>query len=149
LARSDKVPFRREFTAATSGYVGDSEGFFVGDILSLHMDFNIPNASFLLEGKVGRKGVWENISKKKGNHFPSVDVRAFEYIRLELIDVTASTTVTLFGYADNIVTSEITTVAGDRDFLQLCTLTESNRHIEELLRTLNKHMEIITGEEYE
>jgi hypothetical protein len=147
MARSDKVPFRREFTMTSAGYAGTAEGFFVGDILSLHIDFSTNSTSCLIEGKVGRQGIWETLAKNSGTgHFTNLDIRAYEYVRIQIFNIVSSTNIVMFGYETNIDTEEVTIKYNDRDFLQLCRLTDSNKNIEELLTKLNEYMEILTGE---
>lgn len=148
MARSDKVAFRREFSITEPGYVGnESVGFFVGDILSLHIDFSRIGTAFILEGKVGRQGTWENIETgSKGSHFPDIDIRSYEYFRLCIIDVTQPVNVIIFGYEENVIQKEITTKYNDRDFMQLCKMTQASEDMREELIKLNKYMEIITGE---
>lgn len=148
MARSDKVPFRREFAFDSGGFIGPEDGMFVGDILSLHMDFSVKSISCLLEGKIGKQGIWENIGKDSGTgHYGSVDIRSYEYIRLSVFDVTQPATVVIFGYENNVIQEEINIKYNDRDFMQLCKLTQASEDTRDLLIKLNKYMEIITGED--
>lgn len=151
MARSDKVQFRREFTLTSNGYAGTSEGFFVGDILSLHIDILGDKNTFILEGRVGLANEWTTIVAKASDdsfrHYQDIDIRAFEYIRLELFGVSDTPVRTiLFGYEHNAIQTEINTKASDRDFnISLndsCTLSD----IKEELVKLNQYMEIITGD---
>lgn len=99
MARSDKVQFRREFSLSNEGYVGTSEGFFVGDIMSLHVSIIDGTPSHLLQGKVGRKGEWVNIcSGDQTRHIPNIDIRQHEYVRLFISSISTEAIVTLFGY---------------------------------------------------
>jgi hypothetical protein len=150
MARSDKVPFRREFTVSTNGYLGSADGFFVGDILSLHIAVLGDDVGILLQGKVGRTGEWQNISVLPSTddkrHYNDIDIRAFEYFRLELFNVKASTDITLFGYENNIDKQINIVQLSDRDrdtvLSDSCTLKE----IKEELLKLNQYMHIITGD---
>lgn len=148
MARSDKVPFRREFTLTSNGYVGNADGFFVGDILSLHIDIVDKSAGLLLEGKVGRQGNWELItSVNKVKSLPNIDIREYEYVRIQAFDIVSSTNVVIFGYEQNILQTALETVASERDFntnLAIkCLLVE----IKEELIKLNLQMAEITGDE--
>ena len=148
MARSDKVPFRREFRLESNGYVGSEDGFFVGDILSLHVDIVDKQAGLLVEGKVGRQGDWETISST-GNvkSLPNIDIREYEYIRIQAFNITSSTNIILFGYEQNILQEVLETVATDRDFnnnIEIkCLLVE----IKQELIKLNLQMAEITGDE--
>ena len=148
MARSDKVPFRREFTLTSNGYVGNADGFFVGDILSLHIDIVDKSAGLLLEGKVGRQGNWELItSVNKVKSLPNIDIREYEYVRIQAFDIVSSTNVVIFGYEQNILQTALETVASERDFNTniaiKCLLVE----IKEELIKLNLQMAEITGDE--
>ena len=148
MARSDKVPFRREFRLESNGYVGSEDGFFVGDILSLHVDIVDKQAGLLVQGKVGRQGDWETISST-GNvkSLPNIDIREYEYIRIQAFNITSSTNIILFGYEQNILQEVLETVATDRDFnnnIEIkCLLVE----IKQELIKLNLQMAEITGDE--
>jgi len=148
MARSDKVPFRREFRLESNGYVGSEDGFFVGDILSLHVDIVDKQAGLLVQGKVGRQGDWETISST-GNvkSLPNIDIREYEYIRIQAFNISSSTNIILFGYEQNILQEVLETVATDRDFnnnIEIkCLLVE----IKQELIKLNLQMAEITGEE--
>ena len=148
MARSDKVPFRREFTLTSNSYVGNADGFFVGDILSLHIDIVDKTAGLLLEGKVGRQGNWELItSVNKVKSLPNIDIREYEYVRIQAFDIVSSTNVVIFGYEQNILQTALETVASERDFNTniaiKCLLVE----IKEELIKLNLQMAEITGDE--
>ena len=148
MARSDKVPFRREFTLTSNGYVGNADGFFVGDILSLHIDIVDKTAGLLLEGKVGRQGNWELItSVNKVKSLPNIDIREYEYVRIQAFDIASSTNVVIFGYEQNILQTALETVASERDFntnMEIkCLLVE----IKKELVKLNLQMAEITGDE--
>lgn len=148
MARSDKVPFRREFRLESNGYVGSEDGFFVGDILSLHVDIVDKQAGLLVQGKVGRQGDWETISST-GNvkSLPNIDIREYEYIRIQAFNISSSTNIILFGYEQNILQEVLETVATDRDFnnnIEIkCLLVE----IKQELIKLNLQMAEITGDE--
>lgn len=148
MARSDKVPFRREFRLESNGYVGSEDGFFVGDILSLHVDIVDKQAGLLVEGKVGRQGDWETISST-GNvkSLPNIDIREYEYIRIQAFNISSATNIILFGYEQNILQEVLETVATDRDFnnnIEIkCLLVE----IKQELIKLNLQMAEITGDE--
>ena len=148
MARSDKVPFRREFNITRNGFIGSDEGFFVGDILSLHIDIVDKQASLLVQGKVGRQGNWELINSKNNvKSLPNIDIREYEYIRIQAFDISSSTNIILFGYEQNILQEVLETVASDRDFnnnLEIkCLLVE----IKKELVKLNLQMAEITGDE--
>lgn len=148
MARSDKVPFRREFNITSNGFIGSDEGFFVGDILSLHIDIVDKQASLLVQGKVGRQGNWELINSKNNvKSLPNIDIREYEYIRIQAFDISSSTNIILFGYEQNILQEVLETVASDRDFnnnLEIkCLLVE----IKKELVKLNLQMAEITGDE--
>ena len=150
MARSDKVPFRREFTVASNGYIGNEEGFFVGDILSLNIDVVNKKAGLLVQGKVGRSGDWHTIaSEGNSTGISNIDIRQYEYVRIETTNIRSSTNIILFGYEQNVLQTNIETVATDRDFninFQIkCLLGE----IKEELIKLNLQMAEITGEEYD
>jgi hypothetical protein len=150
MARSDKVPFRREFNVTSNGYIGNEEGFFVGDILSLNIDVVNKKAGLLVQGRVGRSGDWHTIASE-GNTtgISNIDIRQYEYVRIEITNVRNSINVILFGYEQNVLQTNIETVATDRDFninVQIkCLLGE----IKEELIKLNLQMAEITGEEYD
>ena len=148
MARNDKVPFRREFTLTANGYVGNADGFFVGDILSLHIDIVNVKAGVLVEGKVGRQGDWQRITNANNvNNIPNIDIRQYEYVRINLTNIKNTTNIVLFGYEENIIQTNIETIATDRDFdinIQIkCLLGE----IKEELVKLNQQMIEITGDE--
>lgn len=148
MARNDKVPFRREFTLTSNGYVGNADGFFVGDILSLHIDIVTVKAGVLVEGKVGRQGDWQRITNANNvNNIPNIDIRQYEYVRINLTNIKNTTNIVLFGYEENIIQTNIETIATDRDFdinIQIkCLLGE----IKEELVKLNQQMIEITGDE--
>lgn len=148
MARNDKVPFRREFTLTSNGYVGNADGFFVGDILSLHIDIVNVKAGVLVEGKVGRQGDWQRITNANNvNNIPNIDIRQYEYVRINLTNIKNTTNIVLFGYEENIIQTNIETIATDRDFdinIQIkCLLGE----IKEELVKLNQQMIEITGDE--
>lgn len=148
MARSDKVPFRREFNITSNGFIGSDEGFFVGDILSLHIDIVDKQASLLVQGKVGRQGNWELINSKNNvKSLPNIDIREYEYIRIQAFDISSSTNIILFGYEQNILQEVLETIASDRDFnnnLEIkCLLVE----IKKELVKLNLQMAEITGDE--
>lgn len=150
MARSDKVPFRREFTLSSSGYVGSDDGFFVGDILSLHIDIDAASVSFILEGRVGNTGSWEKMNLPTGTtHKSGIDIREFEYIRLQLLNVRTDTRVTLFGYEDNVRIDNQLVTLSNRDYNELCESKFLLEEIKNNLEKLNMHMAIITGEEHE
>jgi hypothetical protein len=150
MARSDKVPFRREFTMTSSGYAGSSDGLFVGDVLSLHIDIDQPSVTFLLEGKVGRSGDWEKVDLPTGTrHKAGVDVREFEYVRLEVLNVRKATRVTMFGYENNVRVENQLVTLSNRDYNELCESKFLLEEIKNNLERLNMHMAIITGEENE
>jgi hypothetical protein len=147
MARSDKVAFRREFTLTTSGYVGDSTGFFVGDIFSLHVDILDGATTILAEGKVGREGDWETIlTGPTQRHVAPLDIRSYEYVRVQIFKITKTTQVILFGYDAPIVQKQIVTEAGERDFTHILNAVCDIAEIKNELKTLNKYMEIITGD---
>lgn len=150
MARSDKVPFRREFRLESNGYVGSEDGFFVGDILSLHIDVVNKKAGLLVQGKVGRTGDWHTIaSEGNSTGISDIDIRQYEYVRIEATNIRSFTNVILFGYEQNVLQTNIETIATDRDFninIQIkCLLGE----IKEELIKLNLQMADITGEEYD
>jgi len=150
MARSDKVPFRREFNITSNGYVGNDEGFFVGDILSLHVDIVNKKAGLLVQGRVGRSGDWHTIaSEGNSTGISNIDIRQYEYVRIEITNVSNSTNVILFGYEQNVLQTNIETIATDRDFninIQIkCLLGE----IKDELIKLNLQMAEITGEDYD
>jgi hypothetical protein len=150
MARSDKVPFRREFTLTSSGYVGTSDGFFVGDILSLHIDINRPSVTFVMEGRVGIQGEWEKINLPTGTrHKAGVDIREFEYIRIEALNIRLNTKITLFGYEDNVRIENQLVTLSEKDFNQLHDSRYLLEEIKDTLEKINRHMTIITGEDYE
>lgn len=146
MARSDKVPFRREYTFSEDGILTADQGEFVGDILSLHMSFSRPT-SYKLEGKVSRDGAWNTLSQGTSLSVDNVDLRPVEYIKLTIVEVDETTSVTLFGYNDDIAKDIImVTKVGDeldRDIENTNRLTE----IRDELRKLNLYMSIITGED--
>lgn len=148
MSRSDKVPFRREFSMSSDGYVGSDEGFFVGDILSLHLDVNKPSIGFVLQGKVGRDGEWEKIKLESGTtHKADIDVRSFEYIRLEVLNINEETKVTLFGYENNTRIENQLVTLSDKDYKELCQSKFLLEEIRDSLGKLNIYMSIITGED--
>jgi hypothetical protein len=150
MARSDKVPFRREFILSAPGYAGSDEGFFVGDILSLHIDIDRSSVTFILEGRVGRDGVWEKMNLPTGTtHKAGVDVREFEYVRLQVLNVRTDTRVTLFGYENNVRVENQLVTLSNRDYNELCESKFLLEEIKNNLEKLNMHMAIITGEEHE
>jgi len=145
MARSDKVPFRREFTLTENSYAGDENGLFVGDILSLHIDINKPSGMFFVEGKIGRSGSWEQVAL--GNNNEGIDIRAFEYIRIYVSGVSTSTTITIFGYPDNIIQQEVTVKATDNEVNRSIENNMLLCDIKDELKILNQYMSIITGDE--
>lgn len=146
MARSDKVQFRREFTLTSNGYVGSSEGFFVGDILSLHVDFLGEEVSYLIQGKVGRQGIWVNLPNKGHGHISDLDIRAYEYVRIEVFNIDTSINVIMFGYEENVKQdSIIAKLSGNEERINL----ENNDNLKQIkneLIKLNQYMEIITGD---
>lgn len=150
MARSDKVPFRREFNITSNGFIGNEDGFFVGDILSLHIDVVNKKAGLLVQGRVGRGGDWHTIdSRGNTTGLSNIDIRQYEYVRIQITNVKSSTSVILFGYEQNVLQTNIETIATDRDFdinIQIkCLLGE----IKDELIKLNLQMTDITGEEYD
>lgn len=148
MARSDKVQFRREFTLTSNGYAGDDAGFFVGDIASLHVDFTTASKiSYLITGRVGRTGEWEEIKKGKDeDHLENINIRKYEYFRLEIFNVESSTAVVIFGYESNAPQSDLQVIQSERDFKLLSDSASSLKKIEKELKKLNLYMEIITGD---
>jgi hypothetical protein len=151
MARSDIAPFRREATMSSSGYfLNEKNGFYVGDIKTLHMDIlNGNETSYLLEGKVGRTGEWQQIQGDSltNRHFKNADISSYEYIRLKLYDVAHNVDVVIFGYTDNPILKELT-VKEEQSVLErnveiVCLLTE----IKEELQKNNIFLSEILGEE--
>lgn len=146
MARNDKVPFRREITITENGYVGTNSGFFVGDIMSLHVNTENNKDSILVEGKSSVIGNWETLYR--GYETKDIDIKAWEHIRVSVtlgIGYTSSKIV-LFGYELPI----------DKD-IQITHPTDNNLRIELQnndnleaikleLEKLNTYMAIITGE---
>jgi hypothetical protein len=148
MARSDKVQFRREFTLTSNGYAGNSDGFFVGDILSLHVDILNGNISYLIEGKVGREGEWRTIkSGSNERYIENIDIRAFEYVRVEISKITSSTKIILFGYENNIVQESIISKLEGNELQFALESRDNLEQIVEELKKLNTYMSIITGED--
>jgi len=150
MARSDKVPFRREFQITENGRVGSEEGFFVGDILSLHLDTS-KDVSILVEGRVGKNNAWETVLKDSDkNHFPNIDIRSYEYIKISLFKIPSNgVRLTLFGYEQNIPLENILVQQVDRDFDISRENSHNLKHILDELKIMNKHLKAITGEDYE
>ena len=148
MARSDKVPFRREFKVAQNGFVGDSEGFFVGDILSLHIDVVNKQVNFFVQGKVGRHGDWEIITSKDNvKSLPNIDIREYEYVRIQALNVIAETEIIIFGYEQNVLQSNLETTLSDRDFNTNIEIKCLLGEIKNELIKLNIQMSEITGDE--
>ena len=84
MARSDKVPFRREFSVTSDQWLASDDGFVVGDVLSLHVHvIDGTDTGVLVEGRVGRTSAWTLLEKHTGSgHFPEIDVRDWEYVRI-------------------------------------------------------------------
>jgi hypothetical protein len=151
MARSNSVAFRREFTLTESGYAGSADGFFVGDIQSLHIDFSKNQVGVLLEGKVGKSGDWEFILKNTNVGFiRDIDISPYEYVRVNIIPINIpSVNIVLFGYEP-----------APKSQIQTVTLTPeetfANHQMlniqEQMLFTLKGiefHLSLITGEKYE
>lgn len=146
MARNDKVPFRREFTVTSNGYVGDSNGFYVGDIMSLHVDSSVDNTGFFVEGRTSTKTKWETIHINGEKR--DVDIREWEYVRVsvKLPKASTSITVVLFGYSIPVDKKEIITVSSEKD---LHLALENNNNLKQILielEKLNDYMSIITGD---
>jgi hypothetical protein len=149
--RSDIAPFRREQTMTGSGFFLDQrDGFYVGDIKTLHMDIlNGNETSYLLEGKVGRKGEWQTVSgdSLENRHFKNIDISSYEYIRLRLYDVTHSVDIVVFGYTNNPILTELK-IKEEQSVLErnteiLCILED----IRDELKKNNIYMSEILGDE--
>ena len=150
MARSDKAPFRREGTMTSSGFFLSSDGFYVGDIRTLHMDIlNGNETSYLLEGKAGRTGEWQRVQGQslENRHFKDINISSYEYIRLRLYDVKGNVEIVIFGYEGNPVQSKLNVVQ-NKDIIthnieMLCLLND----MKEELKKLNIYMSEILGEE--
>lgn len=146
MARSDKSPFRREIVVTSSGYVGDSNGFYVPDIMSLHVDSSVENTGFFVEGRTSVKTKWETIhldGEKK-----DIDIRAWEYVRVSVTLPTSaiSATIVLFGYGIPVDRKEIIAISSKKD---MDLNIENNNNLKQILtelQKLNMYMSIITGD---
>ena len=148
MSRSDKVAFRREFTKIDSGYVGTEDGFFVGDIITLHIDSSEINVTIVVEGKVGRTSDWEPIiSYRSINQCQSTDIRNVEYVRVSVFSIAQSTDIVLFGYPVPIFRDEITTIQTTEQKVLEQEKHEELCKIKEELIKLNQYMSIIVGDE--
>lgn len=146
MARSDKIPFRREFTITSSGFLGDANGFYVGDIMSMHINSSVNTTGFSVQGRSSIKHNWETIHKN--GELQDLDVRQWEYIRVDafLLSGVASDTIILFGYdlpRDKDI--QITQTVGP-DLNYMSDTAQCLKEIREELYRLNRYMEEIVGE---
>lgn len=151
MARSIEAPFRREYTFSNSGIVTPEGGIYIGDIKTIHIGISPTSAADgLIQGKIGRQGEWFVVpfTIEEGRTGP-IDVSHVEYIQLNATKVAQTTTLSLFGYYD-LTDDEIIEVKNTtRDFNiakeNLCVLEDIRKE----LKTMNKHLKEITGENYE
>lgn len=150
MARSDKAPFRRELIMTEDGYFIHDEGFYVGDIKTIHINIlNGQDSNYKIEGKVGRSGDWQRIftTSKSQRHIPNIDISEFEWVRLEVFGIDEATEVIMFGYKEATALKEMPITFNENDLNrnidQVCLLKD----IKEELQKLNIYMELITGEE--
>jgi len=147
MARSDKVQFRREFKIDSGGYLGGGfQGFFVGDILSMHIDLSSSASSILVEGRVGNSGDWELLRKTSQVYsLTNIDLRDIEYVRVYLVPIhSKGVRAVLFGYdspADR-NTDKRDAETKHISLQQYSELTE----IKDILLEMNTRLKIITGE---
>jgi hypothetical protein len=150
MARNDKQPFRREFTTTGSGFVGSEVGFFVPDILSLHLTISAKFDRVIMQGKVG-DGNWQTIPLEDNTgdylHFNNLDISPYEYVRFNgYCEKNEIREVIFFGYKHNPTTDKVTTIASDLDFKQNLEANYTLKEIKEELVKLNNYMYIITGD---
>jgi hypothetical protein len=145
MARSDKVPFRREYEFSSDGYLTESDGEFVGDILSLHLEFD-RDTSYKVEGKVGITGKWRTLSSGRSLVKDNIDLRSVEYVRVSVFSVETGTNAFLFGYEDDAAKHvlSVKTVGAELD-RSICDSKNMEKMVEEL-KKLNTYMSIIVGD---
>jgi hypothetical protein len=150
MARSDKVKFRREYTVSSGAYLGDSiNGFFVGDVLSLHIDLDLPSSSVLIEGRIGTSGPWVFLRKATGEvHIGDVDLTQMEYFRINVVPLTGvPIKVIMFGYDNPVQSGKTLTEKDDRDFDLDIKNQQLLEEIRDSLQSINTHLSFITGED--
>lgn len=148
--RSIEAPFRREFPITTTGIVGEVD-IYIGDIKTLYVSSISPGSlDVILRGKIGQKGQYVTIPfTMKENRGEAVDVSGIEYLRIEVLKVIKTTTLSIFGYYDQTKekTATVALSSFDRNINnQIESLLEG---IRDQLIILNQHMTIITDEEIE
>jgi hypothetical protein len=150
MARSTSVPFRREYSVSSSGYLETSEGSFVGDIpaIRIYVEGSL-NVSILIEGRTSRTGNWERLASfSKKNSSNSIDIRQYEYIRVDasLINGASNTRIVIFGYDLDSIDLPQQIKVNDNDFRILLENNQCLKDIKTILKTINDHLSIITGE---
>lgn len=150
MARSDKAPFRRSADVSSDGYFLQSEGFYVGDIRTLHMDLidSNTNITYVLQGKVGREGVWQEISDAiiTAKHFKNLDVSSYEYVRLKLLNVSSTVTVTIFGYEGAAIANEVSIKDSQAAINRDSALLDEVCSIKDEIKKIVIYMEEILGD---
>jgi hypothetical protein len=148
MARNDKVKFRREYTITSDGYLGDSTGLFVGDILSLHIDIVSNKASIVVEGKIGHTGDWNKIAiMPNAESLMDIDLREYEYVRIHAYNVDTSTKIVLFGYDVPVLQREINVIQSKEDERRNIDNNIVLKEMLEELKKINIHLSLIDEEE--
>ena len=149
MARSDKAPFKREYTIAQVGKL--PEEIYVGDIKTLFLGTNpVGGASGFIEGRVGKSGKWFTVEYNldKNGISDAIDIRNVEYIRFEALTVSKTTQLAMFGYYDD--TNENDSIfikRTERELERELHTIELLTDIKEELQKLNIHMSLVTDEE--
>jgi hypothetical protein len=141
MARNDKVPFRREITVTENGYVGNSTGFFVGDIMSLHVNTEHTTDDLTVQAKSSVSGTWETIYS--GPETEGIDIRMWEHIRVFINISNGTSQVVLFGY-DLPVDSVKTVNLNEKDSSNVFYNNIVTEKILKQLEIMNIHLGILT-----
>jgi len=147
MSRNVKIPFNREMSISSSSYVGEEEGFFVPDILSLTIDITSSKlADIILEGKIGSSGDWQNLATAKGvGRLSKINISEFSHVRVYVVTST-SINVNLFGYhAQETSQQEVKLIDKDSDnvFMSRVLLEDILKEIQ----TMNDKLNILNEEE--
>ena len=149
MARNEKIPFRREFTATAAGTLATD--IYVGDIKTIYAVISPTNSiNGRILGKVGLKGVYKDIPfTLTEGETGAIDISGVEYIAFVVDSISKDTQITIFGYEDDsrpdVVKMELS--SDSNDIRIALDNNESLKSIDKELKKLNKYMSIIVGDE--
>lgn len=148
MARSDKTPFKREYTISSNGVLGNEE-FYVPDIRTLYFTVSpTGGADGLIQGKIGLDGNWVIIpfTVDSDGNSGAIDITPFEYVRFQALSVIKETNINIVGFYSEPNKEKTSIEFAQRELDIMIENNHSLKHIEKQLEILNEYMSIIIGD---